>query len=302
MNLAKLLTVYKGAIMTLQGADYSHGPISAAAARANGLSFICRYVSTTGNTKNLTDAEVTDFSANGVSVVVVFEQAADNSLGGGAQGIADAQKADAQVTALGLTGCPVYFAVDFQATTAQLATIGDYLQGVSSTIGLKRVGVYGSYSVIKYALDNGLAKYGWQTLAWSSGQLDSRCHIYQYKVNDTIAGVSVDLDRTESSDTDYGQAGSSGPDPVPAVSSVDPADGSAAGGDVVEVTGSGFDGVTAVSFGSDLTTDLSVASDTELSVTSPPASVSGAVHVTVTTPAGISAISDADLFTYSDDI
>lgn len=111
----------------------------------------------------------------------------------------------------------------------------------------------------------------------------------------------MDLDRTESSDTDYGQAKTSVVDPVPVVSSIDPASGPTAGGDVVEITGSGFTGATAVSFGSDVATDLSVASDTEISVTTPPASISGAAHVTVTTPAGTSDPSDADLFTYSDD-
>jgi hypothetical protein len=44
-------------------------------------------------------------------------------------------------------------------------------------------------------------------------------------------------------------------------------------------------------------TDLAVAADTQLTVTSP-AGTSGAVDVTVTAPAGTSAISAADQFTY----
>ena len=166
--------------MTLQGVDYSYGPLPAATAKANGLSFVCRYVSSPGNAKNLTTAEVADFSTNGVAIVVVFERAANNPLGGNAQGVTDAQSGDAQVTALGLAGCPIYFAVDFQATAAQLATIGAYLQGAATVVGLPRVGVYGDYSVVNYALNNNLATYAWQTYAWSGGQLDARCHIYQY--------------------------------------------------------------------------------------------------------------------------
>jgi hypothetical protein len=44
---------------------------------------------------------------------------------------------------------------------------------------------------------------------------------------------------------------------------------------------------------------VNVVSDTQLTVTSPAASASGAVDVTVTTPAGTSATTSADQFTYS---
>ena len=108
--------------MTLQGVDYAYGPMPSATAKSNGLSFVCRYVSTAGNAKNLTTAEVADFSANGVGIVVVFERAANNPLGGNAQGTTDAQSAGAQVTALGLADAQT--AGDFPATAAQLATIG----------------------------------------------------------------------------------------------------------------------------------------------------------------------------------
>ena len=59
--------------MTLLGVDYSTGPLPGATARANGLSFVCRYVSTPSNSKNLKASEVADLSANGIGIVVVFE-------------------------------------------------------------------------------------------------------------------------------------------------------------------------------------------------------------------------------------
>jgi hypothetical protein len=84
----------------------------------------------------------------------------------------------------------------------------------------------------------------------------------------------------------------------PIVTGVGPASGPTAGGTVVAVTGSGFTNATAVSFGQIAALDLSVASDTQLTVTSPPAAASGAVDVTVITPAGTSAASAAGQFTY----
>ena len=86
---------------------------------------------------------------------------------------------------------------------------------------------------------------------------------------------------------------------APVVTGVSPASGLMAGGETVTVTGSGFTNATKVSFGTVTTTNLTVASDTQLTVPSPAATTSGTVDVTVTTPAGTSAISAADQFTYN---
>ena len=83
-----------------------------------------------------------------------------------------------------------------------------------------------------------------------------------------------------------------------AVTGISPDNGSTAGGARVRVTGSGFTGATDVKFGHAAGQDLTVTSDTELTVTSPQAADSGPVDVTVTTSAGTSPISVADHFTY----
>jgi N-acetylmuramoyl-L-alanine amidase/IPT/TIG domain len=68
---------------------------------------------------------------------------------------------------------------------------------------------------------------------------------------------------------------------LPVVTGISPASGAAGGGDTVTVTGTGFAGATSVLFGSVAATNLNVASDTQLTVTSPPPNASGAVDVTV---------------------
>ena len=83
---------------------------------------------------------------------------------------------------------------------------------------------------------------------------------------------------------------------VPAVTAISPVNGLAGGGAAVTVTGTGFTAATGVSFGSASATALNVQSDTQLTVTSPAGT--GTVDVTVTTPAGVSATSAADQFTY----
>lgn len=83
---------------------------------------------------------------------------------------------------------------------------------------------------------------------------------------------------------------------VPTVSTISPASGAAAGGDQVTITGTGFVAATLVSFGSTAATAYTVDSDTQIVATSPAGS--GTVDITVSTPAGTSATSAADQFTY----
>jgi hypothetical protein len=83
---------------------------------------------------------------------------------------------------------------------------------------------------------------------------------------------------------------------VPTVSKLSPAGGAATGGTVVTISGSGFIGATAVDFGPIQATNLTIASDTTITVNSPVGT--GTVDVTVTTPGGTSAIAPADEFTY----
>jgi hypothetical protein len=82
----------------------------------------------------------------------------------------------------------------------------------------------------------------------------------------------------------------------PTVSAVSPSSGTTSGGTAVTITGTGFAGTTALSFGAK-TVGFTVNSDTSISTTSPAGS--GTVDVTVTTPGGTSAKTGADQFTYT---
>ena len=84
---------------------------------------------------------------------------------------------------------------------------------------------------------------------------------------------------------------------APTVSGLSPSGGSTAGGTFVTITGTGFTGATAVHFGTSPAPDVTVVSDTSITVDSP-AGTTGTVDVTVTTPGGTSPISPADQFTY----
>ena len=84
---------------------------------------------------------------------------------------------------------------------------------------------------------------------------------------------------------------------APAVTSINPVTGPAAGGTVVTITGSGFSSVSAVSFGSTAAAAFTIDSDASITATSPAGT--GMVDLTVMSPSGTSATSSADLFTYA---
>jgi hypothetical protein len=82
---------------------------------------------------------------------------------------------------------------------------------------------------------------------------------------------------------------------APSVSGVSPSSGVATGGTVVTVSGSNFNGATAVKFGTTVATSFVVNSATSITATAP-ALTAGSYNITVTTPYGTSSTSPPDLF------
>src|SRR5207248_1832786 len=85
---------------------------------------------------------------------------------------------------------------------------------------------------------------------------------------------------------------------APAVTAVSPASGTTAGGTIVTITGSGFTGATAVSFGSLAAASFTINADNSI-VAVPPLEAAGTVDVRVTTYAGTSSIVTADHYTFT---
>lgn len=84
---------------------------------------------------------------------------------------------------------------------------------------------------------------------------------------------------------------------APSVAAVVPSGGPAAGGTAVTITGRGFTGAQAVSFGQAWARSFEVVSDTQILATAPAGQ--GTVDVTVTTTGGSSAATPRDRFTYT---
>jgi hypothetical protein len=85
--------------------------------------------------------------------------------------------------------------------------------------------------------------------------------------------------------------------PTPTVTSLSPVTGTAAGGTLVALTGTGFTNAILVGFGATQASSIAVLSDTSLVAVSPPGT--GNVNVTVVTPNGISTVGPAAQFAYT---
>jgi hypothetical protein len=190
--------------MSVFGVDYAWGRPGASALKKAGAKFVCRYLSHDSTGKNLTRTEARQLTSAGIWMVVVWESTAQRALSGHAAGVADAKAARTQADACGMPGGrPIYFAVDFDASSGQQAAINSYLDGAASVLGRDRVGLYAGYYVIKRAFDAKKITWGWQTYAWSGGHWDKRAQLQQYSNDHRINGVGVDYDRAVKDD--YGQ-------------------------------------------------------------------------------------------------
>jgi len=85
--------------------------------------------------------------------------------------------------------------------------------------------------------------------------------------------------------------------PAPTVTSVTPFSDYTPGGNPIAIVGTHFTGATAVNFGSTAATSFTINSATSITATDPAGSI-GTVNVTVTTPAGTSALGAGDQFIY----
>jgi hypothetical protein len=190
----------KAKVVTEFGIDWAWGTPNIPALAKAGVKFAARYLSH-DTTKNLTATQAHSLAAHGIDCVVVWETTANRATAGRSAGMADAQAASVLARRAGMPASkPIYFAVDFDATVAQVQA---YFDGVETVLGKKRTGVYGGYRVVKGLLDAGLVTYAWQTYAWSGGLWDPRAQIQQYSNGHNLGGVSCDYDR--SMHADFGQ-------------------------------------------------------------------------------------------------
>ena len=190
-----------------KGVDYSFSRPNLAELKAEGHTFVCRYLShhkgTGVNGKDLSKQELSKLRKADLSVVVVWEVEALDPLKGTPEGVRDATDAKAQADSLGMHDAVIYFACDFDVRPPQMKKVLAYLEGAASVLGANRTGVYGGLAVIKAAMDGHVVNWGWQTYAWSSGKWHPAAQLRQTENGLKLGGGTVDQDA--SIFADFGQ-------------------------------------------------------------------------------------------------
>lgn len=184
----------------MEGVDYSISRPNLTQLWGAGIRFVCRYLAYLPNDKVLSRIELDQLHAQGFGVLLNWEQTTGGMLGGYNTGERHAEEALRQSVLLGAPDdVPIYFSCDFDALDADLPAVGRYLDACAAVLGRHRVGVYGGYRVIEKMVPV-TAPWGWQTLAWSGGQVSGKAHLYQYKNEVMIAGADCDRDRSLKAD------------------------------------------------------------------------------------------------------
>lgn len=188
-----------------EGVDYfATQPLSVEQClRSSGKLFVARYYDDSGGTspKCLDLAEANSLHSAGLVIDTVYETVPTSyAYFSYNQGVTDAQQAKARAQGAGQPASfPIYFAIDYDASSAELAgQITEYFNGVYATMaGAYPLGVYGSYRVIEHANANWpvAVPFHWQTYAWSGGLVSAFSHIYQYLNDTSLCGIGVDLDQ-----------------------------------------------------------------------------------------------------------
>ena len=173
---------------------------TAAALKAAGIVAVGRYLGfkNMGWSKSLTPDELKVIQGAGLSVFLIWES---NPTTAGyfsySKGVSDAKSALEEAVYLGAPNSTViFFTVDFDAQTSDMAPIIEYFNGVRDGLnGQYLVGAYGSYSVLQELKASSYApdKY-FQAYAWSSGMVFSVNDIYQYQNDVILQGIAVDHD------------------------------------------------------------------------------------------------------------
>ena len=162
--------------------------------KAAGVSYVGRYLGykSRGWTKGLTPEEVSIIHAHGLGIGLIWEGDPVNvDYFSVHQGYLDAQGAMEDLVWLGApTTTPTFATVDYDAIAGDMGVIRAYYAAFASGLKGRKDGIYGGTMV----MDNVSAHAYWQACGWSSGVISVRANIYQATINQTVAGVQVDLD------------------------------------------------------------------------------------------------------------
>lgn len=179
--------------MVISGCDYSFTRPDPVTLAAGGYRFAGRYVGPGTSGKHLTRGEAETLNRHGLKCVTLAEADEKGALGGLRAGKLHAASASLGAQSAGAPpNAPIFFAVDFQPTKAQLPIVGEYFRGVATVLHKDRIGAYGSFEVMAYLYSKDLIEWGFQTYAWSHGRWHPWAMLRQVHNHVEVGGGVID--------------------------------------------------------------------------------------------------------------
>lgn len=166
--------------------DFAFTKPPAANVRDAGYKGVIGYISH-DSTKDLQGGQAQAYLNAGLDVAYVWETTATRAAAGYAAGRQDVIEANNAASARGYPAWGViFYAVDFDASPAGVLS---YFDGVHDQGG-RPAGIYAGIRPIDSIAGTNTITYGWQTAAWSGGQVSGRAHLYQRSSRTrNIAGI-----------------------------------------------------------------------------------------------------------------
>jgi len=177
----------------------------AAKIKAQGLSFVGRYLVPESYGKALSAKEAAVLRDAGLAILLCWELGGEDMRQGAVKGAEHGARARALAEGMGVpSGTVIYFAADYDVPQRDLIYCAQYLNAAKAALGKYQVGCYGGERLITFLADRGLPVALWQCVAWTN-QFHDAAAVIQYawqgasdaKAMAAKLGFAVDLDSCE---------------------------------------------------------------------------------------------------------
>ena len=193
--------------MTYTGIDTAARVTAAQAAKikAEGLSFVGRYLVPETYGKALTAKEAAALRSAGLAILLCWELGGEDMKRGAVKGAEHGARARQLAEGMGVpAGTVIYFAADYDVPSGDLLQCEQYLKAAQAALGKYKAGAYGGERLISFLADRGLLIALWQCVAWTN-IFNEKADVIQYAwqgasdAKDVAAklGFAVDLDSCE---------------------------------------------------------------------------------------------------------
>jgi hypothetical protein len=178
---------------------------------AGGVRYLSNYPS-----KNLSHIEWVDDQAAGFPVALVYEDGAEDALGGANAGTAKAAVASPLLSLLGWPkGRPVYFACDFNPSPDQYQLCWEAINAFATSLG-RPPAAYACWPLLAYCEKEGL-EFGWAlgSSSFNTGPAPTRLVLQQLDSQVRVGAATCDVNDVLA--VDWGQVPAPLPFPTPKV-------------------------------------------------------------------------------------